>query len=109
MNSAQSTFLEQYSAYVSTVLKPTQQEVKAAFDRWRDPLFWAKYTKKSRLPVPSPIQRVHTRIKRPESVLDKISRKPKSFPDGLSAGSFRRMNDALAGRMVTYFLSALCP
>ena len=59
---APEVFLETYGEYVTKVLSPTQGEIKRIFDRWRDPSYWARYSKKSRMPAPSPIQRFHGRI-----------------------------------------------
>jgi putative GTP pyrophosphokinase len=100
-------FLKEYKEYVTNVLKPTREEIKALLKQWRQPGYWAKYTKKSRLPDPSPIQRVFLRIKRPESVVDKIIRKPSDFPNALCSKSFRSMNDAIGARAIVYFMSHL--
>ena len=100
-------FVDEYAKYMRDVLRPTQDELRRSLDDWREPLFWAKYNTKSRMPAPSPIQRVHTRIKRPESVIDKIYRRPDSFPEGLTPPSLRSMHDALGARVVVYFLANL--
>lgn len=98
-------FLSDYTTYVTQVLRPAQQEIKLTFDKWRDAEYWARYIDKGRVAAPSPIQRIYTRIKRPESMVDKILRKPESFPEGVSSASFRKMDDALGARIVLYFLS----
>ena len=103
---APETFLQTYGRYVSDILSPTQDEIKLICDRWRDPSYWARYSKKERMPAPSPIQRFHSRIKRPESVVDKILRKPDWFPNGFEMSSLHRMTDALGARLVVYFLSS---
>lgn len=100
-------FLGDYEQYVRTVLSPTSQEIRQLFARWRNPEYWALAPRLSRLPSPSPVQRTHTRIKRPESVVDKILRHPALFPEGLSVKSVRQMDDAVAGRVVAYFLANL--
>jgi putative GTP pyrophosphokinase len=100
-------FLEQYAQYVIDVLKPTEDEIKALFRSWTDTAYWGKSAQLSRLPSPSPIQFIRTRKKRPESVVDKILRKPSLFPDGLTLDSVRVMNDAVAARIVVYFLANL--
>jgi putative GTP pyrophosphokinase len=100
-------FLTHYEDYAHSVLQPTEKEIRALFDTWSDQSFWAKYVHRSRLPTPSPIQSRRTRIKRPESIVDKILRKSSIFPDGISIESVRRMRDAVAGRIVVYFLSNL--
>jgi len=60
-------FVGDYAKCMGDVLRPTQEELKRILESWREPLFWARYTTKSRLPSPSPIQRIHSRIKRSES------------------------------------------
>jgi putative GTP pyrophosphokinase len=92
---------------VRNVLLPTRLELKQLFSGWREPSYWANHRPTSRLPAPSPVQRAFTRVKRPESVVDKILRKPHSFPDGVQPESIQRMSDALAGRVIVYFLSNL--
>lgn len=100
-------FLAEYKDYISNVLQPTRNEIKNLLDHWRKPGHWRKYSNKSRLPAPSLVQRVFSRIKRPESVVDKILRKPTEFPDGPSPSSFRQMNDAIGARVILYFMSQL--
>ena len=100
-----SSFLQAYEQYVSGILKPTRDELKALFRRWRDPEHWVKFVPAARLVSPSPIQRAFSRIKRPESVVDKIYRRSEFFPDGLVAKSFEHMTDALGARIVVYFMS----
>lgn len=101
------SFLEQYQHYVHYVLEPTYSELKTLFDSWENAPYWDKYSSKGKLPIPSPIQRTTLRIKSPESVVDKILRKPGDYPENLSFESLRKMSDALAGRIVVYFLSDL--
>ena len=100
-------FLKQYDTYVREILVPTRDEIKGVFKTWREPRHWAPRAKRTRLPAPSPIQRAFPRIKRPESVVDKILRKPSNFPDGITLRSAERMYDAVAGRVVVYFLANL--
>lgn len=100
-------FLDSYEEYAVKVLKPTNAEIKMVFEKWKDPAHWSLATRLSRLPSPSPVQRTTTRIKRPESVVDKILRNPDIFPGGLTIESARAMSDAVAGRVVCYFLSNL--
>ncbi len=103
----QQEFLRVYEGYVQSILKPTETELREFFTRWKQPVAWANQVSSSRMPAPSPIKRTVTRIKRPESVVDKIIRKPSSFPHGLAQDSIRRMHDALGARIVVYFLSNL--
>src|ERR1017187_4496894 len=87
-------FLRDYEKYHAEVLQPTFNEIREPFLPWKDDQnYWAAYIDKNRLPVPSPVHRVRPNIKRPESVVDKILRKPADFPDGLSAKSLPLMND----------------
>lgn len=101
------TFLDEYSGYVREVLEPTKREIKTILLQWKDANYWSKYDDRAGMPAPSPIQRFQARVKRPESVVDKIFRKPDEFPDGITPESFRGMNDALGARVVVYFLSQL--
>jgi putative GTP pyrophosphokinase len=100
-------FLDDYAQYVIDVLKPTEDEIKVLFKAWTNNAYWGKVAQLSRLPSPSPIQFIKTRKKRPESVVDKILRKPSLFPDGLTLNSVRVMPDAIAARIVVYFLANL--
>jgi putative GTP pyrophosphokinase len=100
-------FLGEYKDYVEQVLSPTRKEIKKLFGDWRDADYWGTYSEGGRSPTPSPVQRVVTRIKRPESVVDKIWRKPEGFPEGLAPSSFRAMTDAVAARVIVYFISNL--
>ena len=100
-------FVKQYEDYARSVLRPNRDELKKLFKAWKDPNHWARHAGLSRLPAPSPVQRAFSRIKRPESVVDKIIRKPSSFPDGLSANSVQMMHDTLGGRVIVYFLQNL--
>jgi len=105
--SVQKQFLSGYEKYIRELLFPTNNELKQFFHKWRNPEHWVLASRLSRLPSPSPIQRTHTRIKRPESVVDKILRNPSSFPEGLCLDSVKNMKDTLGGRIVVYFLSNL--
>lgn len=100
-------FLADYGEYVEAVLRPTKLEVETLLGRLRARRYWAKYQTDPTLPIPSPIHRVRTRIKRPESAEDKIQRKPESFPDGLCQESLRCMYDAVGTRIICFFLSDL--
>ena len=105
-----SIFLDAYTEYVERVLAPTRAELKKEFEKWRQPGYWRDIEDSTdpageRHPTPSPVQRIHTRIKRVESVVDKIRRKPDSFPAGLTPISFRQMPDIIGVRVVIYFLS----
>ncbi|MBW2525830.1 MAG: hypothetical protein JRI23_16725 [Deltaproteobacteria bacterium] len=101
------SFLKEYARYVRTVLQPMQMEIRELFGPWHNPETWTKYQRTIRTPTPTPVQRIFSRIKRPEQVVDKIFRKQSDFPDGLTPASFRRMRDALGVRVLVYFLSHL--
>ncbi|MCK4858479.1 MAG: hypothetical protein KAT58_10955 [candidate division Zixibacteria bacterium] len=107
MQRAKKQFLSEYEDYVRKVLIPTNDELRRMFRQWRNTEYWALTPKLSRLPSPSPVQRTVTRIKRPESVVDKILRNPSLFPEGPSIKSVMKMTDAIAGRIVVYFLTNL--
>ena len=104
---AQRRFLEEYRAYAESILEPTHLRAKKILGSWKTPEYWAKYSKGDRSPAPSPVQRVRMRIKRPESALDKIIRKPGSFPEAPDRASVVRMTDALGARVIVYFISQL--
>lgn len=100
-------FLEQYTAYAEQTLEPNRAEIKRILETWQDPNHWVEHQKSARLPIPSPVQRIRTRTKRPESVVDKISRRPEIYTQGLVPASFHMMEDTLGARIVVYFLSDL--
>jgi putative GTP pyrophosphokinase len=106
-------FFSEYRQYVANTLEPNYRAAKALFKTWEKPDHWAPILREThpadadRLPSPSPVQRTRMRIKRPESVMDKIFRKPNSFPDGLRSASFEIMDDTLGGRVIVYFLAHL--
>jgi hypothetical protein len=99
--------LSEYRHYFSSVLLPTYHEAKALFKGWKHPDYWAKSAQPTRLPNPSPVQRISARIKRPESVVDKIKRKPTDYPEGLSTPSFEKRTDAVGLRAMVYFIGNL--
>lgn len=98
-------FLRDYEKWVRDVLTPTRMRLREIFDDLKKS---GRLTgSDGRQPTPTPIHRAFSRVKRPESVVDKILRKPDAFPDGLSLTSIKNMPDALGGRIITYFLSGL--
>lgn len=101
------TFLADYARLVETTLKPGQAAIVAELTSWQDPAHWEKYKRTGRMPLPTPIHSILSRIKRPEQVVDKILRRPDTFPAGLAAESLARMHDTLGFRVVVYFLSHL--
>ncbi|MDQ3817226.1 MAG: RelA/SpoT domain-containing protein [Thermoproteota archaeon] len=99
-------FLDDYQCYASEVLNPTLDEINRLFNKWSNTNF-GEYQQGNEHAKPSPLVFTHARIKRPESVVDKILRKSDLFPDGLTIRSVTKMKDAIAGRIVMYFLSGL--
>lgn len=79
-----SDFVDAYSQYVASVLKPAEAQVRDAFYKWRRENYWAHFKLRGSETIPNPVQRVRVRVKRPESVIDKINRLPSKFPKGLS-------------------------
>ncbi len=100
-------FLATYEQYVRDRLQPTQTEIMAALEPWRQPDHWKKYKKANTVPIPSPVRTIFSRIKRPEQVVDKVYRKAPLYPAGLHSDSFHAMHDTLGVRMLVYFLSHL--
>lgn len=98
-------FLATYEKYVREVIAPAELLVRRIFDEWKVDGYWARHRPHNQRSValPRPMQRPRTRIKRPESVLDKIERLPKDFPSGASLASLRKMQDLLGARVVTFF------
>ena len=111
-DTAKHTFLEDYKTYAEEVLFPSEREVKSFLSAWKQPDYWRPSVeltegKEPRVAAPSPVHRVRARVKRVESVMDKILRRPDVFDAGLSPESFRKMNDTLGVRVILYFLSHL--
>lgn len=103
----QTAFLAVYRRFVDDVINPAEMQLKALFDDWKSPDHWTSFGDQEHRFSPSPIQSCDTRPKRAESVLDKLTAKPNSYPDGLSVRSLDRMHDLLGGRVVVYFMSDL--
>ena len=97
-------FLQAYETYAVDVLTPTKNELDCLFDKWRD--YKWNNSCNGGLPTRSPIYNVNSRVKRPESVVDKINMDRLGvFPGNLCVKSLRTMNDTVAGRIIVYFLS----
>lgn len=103
----QNRFLDAYARYVRDILQPTQIEIQEYLSHWQQPENWIKYKTTNRIPIPSPVRSISSRIKRPEQVVDKILRKPAQFPAGIDPVSFRHMYDTIGVRVLVYFLSHL--
>ncbi|OEU44656.1 MAG: hypothetical protein BBJ60_10455 [Desulfobacterales bacterium S7086C20] len=100
-------FLRKYEHYEREILKSTHDEIKDYLKHLEKPTHWNRYAVGSAAADPAPIRMTFTRIKRPETVVDKILRKPADFPDGLSSNSFKKMHDTIGVRILVYFLSQL--
>ena len=104
------SFLDHYKNYAEQVLFPTQKEIRSIFKEWKQPGYWRPKSnpddpRELRVASPSPVQRVVTRVKRVESVEDKILRRPDVFESGLAPESVHKMHDTLGARVILYFLS----
>jgi putative GTP pyrophosphokinase len=97
--------VEEYVRYARTVLHPNRDRLRTMFRSWKEPSYWER-PDSVRLPAPSPIQRGVSRVKRVESVVDKLLRRPQWYPDGLTMNSIPLMYDTLGARIVVYFLSS---
>lgn len=100
-------FLREYEHYERHILKPTYDEIKNRLKQLEEPAYWSRYTVERTAASLAPIRMTFARIKRPETVVDKILRKPDDFPDGLSSNSFKKMHDTIGVRILVYFLSQL--
>ena len=79
----QRRFLKTYQEYALAVLNPTQHQIRDLFDKWAAPRYWDANRSDTKLPLPSPIEHRWNRVKRPESVVDKIMRKREPRPRGV--------------------------
>lgn len=99
-------FLNLYSERESAVFRPTMLKLKNIFRIIRGFEYWRNYQG-----LPStyglPIRRTVTRLKRPESIRDKVLRKPEVYRSGLCEESLFDMTDVIAGRLIVYFLADL--
>ncbi len=108
-NQSNEQFVADYERYVEKVLSVTRDEAQKLFEGWEDPTYWERYSyKDENVAFPTPVQRIQTRIKRLESVVDKIERqREKVFPEGLHEVCLRRMKDTFGVRIVIFFLCHL--
>lgn len=100
-------YLEAYEEYKVKTLNPSHSEIQNRLKAWEKPEYWNKYTTGAGVATPSPIRMIMSRVKHPEKVVDKIYRKSKYFPKGLSIESLRDMHDAIGVRVIVYFTSQL--
>lgn len=113
-------FYRRYERYTEEALKPTRRELRDLLRQWARPGYWDPTVHYDRpgmdglrpasanLPAPSPLVRPpFVRIKRPESVADKINRRRDVFRAGLRPASFKQMHDTVGARVIVFFLSQL--
>jgi len=100
-------FLDAYREYVKSNIRPLSNAVKRELRRWREEDYWSGYADRTTPTLPTPTQHTQVRIKRPESVIDKIYRLPSKFPHGVSPSTLYEMRDLLGARVITYFQSHL--
>ena len=93
-------FQSVYGKYTSETISPMRNEAKRIFKTWTSREFW-----EPRFPgavaIPMPIQRSYSRVKRHESVLDKM--KNKSLTP--SRDDLRSLHDFLGFRLILYVAS----
>lgn len=95
-------FRSAYEAFCSEEIKPMNLAIKTIFRRWQSLEFWAERTKKEKI-IPMPVQRSYGRIKRAESVLDKLQKRTSS----IGKEEFLSLFDILGFRLVVYVESQL--
>jgi len=96
-------FSSLYASYEENVLRAADQKVRAVFEEWAAEGYWARYAEAPGVAAPSPIHRTKTRVKRPESLLDKFKRLASEFPDGPTEDALPLIRDFLGARVVVYF------
>lgn len=99
-------FRDAYRAYRDEVLEPSRVAIKTELNTWRQGSRWIEH-RGGDLTVPIPVQRRRVRIKRLESVEDKIRRNPDDYPGGLSEENLKRVPDLLGARLILYFVTDL--
>src|ERR1700689_2834269 len=101
------TFLDAYREYISTTIRPSSNVVNRELRTWRAEDYWKRYARRGSPALPTPIEHTQVRIKRPESVIDKIRRLPTKFPLGVTPSSLYSMRDLLGARVITFFQAHL--
>jgi putative GTP pyrophosphokinase len=101
-----SRFRDAYKRHREEVLEPARDELKAELSSWKHERRWSAHRNGDAI-IPSPVQRTRVRIKRLESIEDKIARHPDKFPGGLTRANLLSMNDLLGARIIVYFVSDL--
>jgi putative GTP pyrophosphokinase len=100
-------FRDFYKRYREEVLEPTRSDIREELRSWKRPRRWKPHRGKEDETVPTPIQRTRVRIKRLESIEDKIARNPHSYPSGLTSRSLKSMHDLVGARIIIYFVTDL--
>lgn len=101
-------FLKLYGKYEKEAFTTTKNRLKEILKGMESDEFWIGYKGYDSQPsFRKPVQRTRTRIKRAEAIVDKIRRKRREYPNGLSEDSLLRMEDVVGGRIIVYFLSDL--
>ncbi len=100
-------FLDVYQEYVKVAVEPARYQLRSLLSRWKRAEYWSSIDSVDQLFSPSPVQGSTSRIKRPESVLDKMIRKPDNYDRAQPLAALRAMHDVLGGRVVTYFVTDL--
>ena len=99
-------FRDAYKRHREEVLEPARDELKAELRTWKHELRWSAHRNGDAI-IPSPVQRTRVRIKRLESIEDKIARHPDRYPGGLTRDNLLSMDDLLGARIIVYFVSDL--
>jgi putative GTP pyrophosphokinase len=97
-------FRDTYKRYREEVLDPTRDAIKAELKTWKRGRRWQPH-RAGDLTVPVPVQRTRVRVKRLESVEDKIGRNPEKYPGGLTEENLRRVTDLIGARIILYFVT----
>jgi putative GTP pyrophosphokinase len=100
-------FLQLYENLEKTLFKPTLLKVRRTIEEMETYQFWFENQVHSSGPFIIPVQRTRVRLKRPESIVDKIKRKPSDYPRGLTRYSLLHMNDVVGSRIIVYTLNDL--
>jgi ppGpp synthetase/RelA/SpoT-type nucleotidyltranferase len=110
-------FVDVYREYRDATLMRVEQEIDQILRGWQRSGHWSTVAAgddfdpeeegRRRLPIPRPIAAYRTRIKRYESVLDKLQRLSDQFPRGEHSDSLRQMRDMFGARIIVFAPSHL--
>ncbi len=97
-----SNFRDRYSLYFNETIVPLQDAAKPILRRWASSEYWEERHRGSVSPViPTPVQRTYDRIKRAESILDKLAANQVRIDD-IQDSHFFEMHDIFGARLVVY-------